>query len=171
VAFEGISFNTAKLTYHYRLNTIDTSWRSTTDTVLNFVSLPPGDYQFEILAMNSEGIKSKISSFKFKIANPFYLTPLFYITASILAIIIIAMLIKLIADRQIKKHKEKALIKQKLSDLEMKALRTQMNPHFIFNSLNSIQHFILGRDEESANNYLTKFAKLMRSVLNHCGKN
>ena len=54
---------------------------------------------------------------------------------------------------------------RRITDMEMMALRSQMNPHFIFNCLNSINRFVLRNDTESASNYLTKFSKLMRMVL------
>jgi two-component system LytT family sensor kinase len=49
--------------------------------------------------------------------------------------------------------------------LALRSLRTQMNPHFIFNSLNSVNSFIAANDERSANKYLSEFSKLMRNVL------
>lgn len=54
---------------------------------------------------------------------------------------------------------------RRIASLEMMALRSQMNPHFIFNCLNSINRFVLRNDNEAASNYLTKFSKLMRMVL------
>ncbi|MBK8504029.1 MAG: histidine kinase [Saprospiraceae bacterium] len=57
------------------------------------------------------------------------------------------------------------LLKQKASDLEMQALRAQMNPHFIFNSLNSINNFILRNEKQQASDYLVKFSKLIRLIL------
>jgi len=61
--------------------------------------------------------------------------------------------------------------KQQLSDLEMKALRAQMNPHFVFNCLNSINRMILGGDIKDASSYLTKFSRLIRKVLENSEKN
>lgn len=63
------------------------------------------------------------------------------------------------------KERELAEIKQKASELEMQALRAQMNPHFIFNSLNSINRFILQNNRTQASEYLTKFSKLVRLIL------
>jgi len=63
------------------------------------------------------------------------------------------------------REKEKAQVRQRLADLEMKALRAQMNPHFVFNALNSVQNFILKNDTREASRYLTKFARLMRLIL------
>ena len=56
---------------------------------------------------------------------------------------------------------------KRLAEIEMKALRAQMNPHFIFNALNSIQKFIFEKDEYAASQYLTKFSRLIRLILDH----
>ncbi len=89
--------------------------------------------------------------------NRFYM-----ITGSILEIIIfslgLAYKIKI-------EYEEKLMLQNKVSLNEISALRAQMNPHFIFNSLNSIQHFILSNDRLSAIRYLSKFSKLTRNVL------
>lgn len=58
-------------------------------------------------------------------------------------------------------------VKQEKTELEQKQLRAQMNPHFIFNCLNSIQHFVVAGDVKNANRYLTGFARLMRQTLEH----
>ena len=58
-------------------------------------------------------------------------------------------------------------IEKQLFDLEQKALQLQMNPHFIFNSLNSIQYYILKNDKTSSNRYLAKFSRLMRIILDN----
>jgi sensor histidine kinase YesM len=62
-------------------------------------------------------------------------------------------------------EKIKAEFEQQASQLEMQALRAQMNPHFIFNSLNSINRFILQNNKAQASEYLTKFSKLVRMIL------
>ena len=62
---------------------------------------------------------------------------------------------------------ELLVIKQKQAEIEMKALRAQMNPHFIFNSLNSINKYILKSDHANASRYLTRFAKLIRLILDN----
>jgi LytS/YehU family sensor histidine kinase len=62
-------------------------------------------------------------------------------------------------------EKEQAKLKHRATELEMQALRSQMNPHFIFNSLNSINRFILQNNKSSASEYLTKFSKLVRLIL------
>ncbi|CAN5775015.1 hypothetical protein BH10BAC2_BH10BAC2_39930 [soil metagenome] len=62
-------------------------------------------------------------------------------------------------------RKRKAMFEKKVLQMEMKALRAQMNPHFIFNSLHSINKYVIENDKHLASAYLTRFAKLMRLVL------
>lgn len=64
-------------------------------------------------------------------------------------------------------EKDKAALQQRAKELEIQALRSQMNPHFIFNCLNAINRFILGHETEAASDYLTKFSRLMRMIMNH----
>jgi tetratricopeptide (TPR) repeat protein len=75
-------------------------------------------------------------------------------------------------EQQLKVHlleteKTKAEMQKKAGELEMQALRAQMNPHFIFNSLNSINYFILQNNKLEASEYLTKFSRLIRIILNN----
>jgi tetratricopeptide (TPR) repeat protein len=64
-------------------------------------------------------------------------------------------------------ERSKAALQQRTKELEVQALRSQMNPHFIFNCLNAINRFILGHETEAASDYLTKFSRLMRMIMNH----
>jgi tetratricopeptide (TPR) repeat protein len=64
-------------------------------------------------------------------------------------------------------ERAKAALQQRTKELEVQALRSQMNPHFIFNCLNAINRFILGHETEAASDYLTKFSRLMRMIMNH----
>jgi sensor histidine kinase YesM len=69
------------------------------------------------------------------------------------------------------RHKnEKLKLQQRAADLEMQALRAQMNPHFIFNCLSAINHFILNNETDKASDYLTQFSRLLRMVLVNAGK-
>jgi tetratricopeptide (TPR) repeat protein/anti-sigma regulatory factor (Ser/Thr protein kinase) len=71
--------------------------------------------------------------------------------------------------QKLESEKSRAELLYQQNELEMRALRAQMNPHFIFNCLNSINRFIIGNDAEQAADYLTKFAKLIRIVLEKSG--
>lgn len=66
---------------------------------------------------------------------------------------------------QSKKKREEAALKQKITETKMESLRAQMNPHFIFNSLNSIENFMMRNERRTASEYLTKFSELIRIML------
>ncbi|MBL7900741.1 MAG: histidine kinase [Bacteroidia bacterium] len=83
-------------------------------------------------------------------------------------VVFIAFLVWLITKRyrtQLKKERERDQLNAHLNALETKAIRTQMNPHFMFNSLNTLQRFILEKDFDNAHVYLTKFSRLLRKML------
>ncbi|MBA4848956.1 histidine kinase [Emticicia sp. BO119] len=88
--------------------------------------------------------------------------------AILLEIIVFALAIakKIEEERNVKTELE-----QKTMQVEMMALRSQMNPHFLFNSLNSIRYMVMVNDNENATDYLSKFSKLLRMILNHSEKN
>ncbi len=73
-------------------------------------------------------------------------------------------------NEKLKSENEQALLKQTAAELEMKALRAQMNPHFIFNCLSSINHYILKNETEAASDYLTRFSRLIRMVLTNSNR-
>jgi len=82
---------------------------------------------------------------------------------SLILIVIAAVFINISV--RLKKKREEATFKQKIAETQMQALRAQMNPHFIFNSLSSIENFIMKNDKLHASDYLTKFASLIRMIL------
>jgi tetratricopeptide (TPR) repeat protein len=64
-------------------------------------------------------------------------------------------------------ERAKVALLERAKELEIQALRSQMNPHFIFNCLNAINRFVLSHETEAASDYLTKFSRLMRMIMNH----
>jgi len=64
-----------------------------------------------------------------------------------------------------KKKRTESVFRQKIAETQMQALQSQMNPHFIFNSLNSIENFIMQNEKRLASDYLNKFARLIRTIL------
>ncbi len=155
--------------FKYRLIGYDDDWieaGNSRDAI--YTKVPGGKYIFEIMAANSSGIWNKIpKSMEINIDTPFYKSNIFY---SLLALISIS-LARFLYKKRIQQIREKEKIKSdfaiQLAEVEMRALRAQMNPHFIFNSLNSINKYILYNDPRNASRYLTKFAKLIRLILNN----
>ncbi|MEQ1743805.1 MAG: histidine kinase [Saprospiraceae bacterium] len=143
------------------------AWKEAgTDNFANFLNLAPGHYVFRARTANSDGVwGTEEAALNIIIYPPWWQTWTFQFS-------LLAALIAVgwwLYRRQISvvegREKEKAQIRQQLADLEMKALRSQMNPHFVFNALNSVQNFILKNDPREASKYLTKFARLMRLIL------
>ncbi len=171
--FDGICLtNPDKVLYSYKLEGFDKTWSP--NTAINFAgydNLPAGKYMFKVKSCNNEGIWNiEPVTFSFRIKSAFYKT-WWFITISILLLSLIVYSIFKYRLMQIQK-KQKADFDKKveISKAELKALRAQMNPHFVFNSLNSIQHYILNNKGEEAVKYLSKFAKLIRNILNNSEK-
>ena len=91
----------------------------------------------------------------------FWYLPIILVSLSLL----IWLLVKLRISNVRKRDKEKYDLRQQLMQMEMNALRSQMNPHFIFNAINSIQHYVLMNEKDLANKYLVKFSRVVRNVL------
>jgi ligand-binding sensor domain-containing protein len=170
-----IEFNTLgcslpeKTKYQYQLVGNDKDWiMSGTRNYVSYTNLKSGDYEFRVRASNYDGEwNEKYTSLKIQIATPFYKT-WWFILCSMIGIFTI---IYSIYRNKIKINKEKEALRilynKELAQLELKALRAQINPHFLFNSLNSINNFILKNDTKKASRYLIKFSQLVRSILNH----
>lgn len=168
VDYVGISYGAdGDVEYTYRLEGFDPNWKKTRQTSLDFIALPAGEYKLEIFAMNKFGVVSKLLPIRIIIKAPFWQTPWFISLAALLLMALTWMIVTAKVKRSRKKEKAARDIQEKLQELEQKALRAQMNPHFIFNSLNSIQGFILDNDADSANRYLSSFARLIRQTLDN----
>jgi ligand-binding sensor domain-containing protein len=171
--FDGISLtNPEKVLYSYKLEGRDKSWSPNTEiNNAKFDNLSPGKYTFKVKSCNNEGIWNiEPTTFSFTIKTPFYKTWLFYLTC---LSIIIAVFIGVFKYR-VNKLKQKQQLEfehlKEVSKAELTALKAQMNPHFVFNALNSIQHYILNSKGDEAVKYLSKFAKLIRIILNSTEK-
>ncbi|MBK6621085.1 MAG: histidine kinase [Saprospirales bacterium] len=154
-----------RIPYRFRLKP-DQPWKEGTSTKTLFSSLAPGDYRFEVQARNEFGEWSESTVYPFLIRAPWWETALF--RASGLALLLGAgFLFYRLRTSQLK---ARFALRKQLSELEQTAIRAQMNPHFIFNCLNSIQRCIADNDAENAMRYLARFARLVRSALELSGR-
>lgn len=172
INFIGLSYkNAGKLQYKYRMNGLDTTWAYTQNREIRFTTLPPNNYLFELCVLDSNGECKGMIMTSFLIRPPFWqkwwFIALICLTCTLLIFQFLRYRISLVRERE---HKNSELNKT-LLNLKLKALRAQMNPHFTFNVMNSIQHFILNKDDESAHRYLSKFSKLIRTVLHNSEDN
>jgi LytS/YehU family sensor histidine kinase len=121
-----------------------------------------------VKASNSDGVFSRnVATITFYIAKPFWTRWWFRITMILFFAGIITAIIYWRVRNVISEEQEKLKISGMVGELELKALRAQMNPHFIFNSLNSIQDFVLNHQGTEAAKYLSKFARLVRMILDN----
>jgi two-component sensor histidine kinase len=168
VEFAAVSYRSSgNITYQYRLLGLDSGWKETNATYLEYLSLSSGKYQFELQAVNKFGISSKLLSFNFSVATPFWRTIWFYVIILLVFLSLVWLTVSLRIKSIHRRQEEKEQLQLRMSELEHKALLAQMNPHFIFNCLNSIQQYIFGQDISTANKYISGLAKLIRSTLYH----
>lgn len=165
VKFLSLHFRSnGNIPYRFRLLQAggDTTWTHTHSQTVYFSNLAPGDYRFQVQAQNEEERWSTVSTLAFTIRPPWWATWWSRMTAAT-ALGMLALGFYRYRVKQIKKEGE---LRDELYRLEQSALQAQMNPHFIFNCLNSIQHFILKNESDAAVLYLARFAKLVRTALN-----
>jgi LytS/YehU family sensor histidine kinase len=146
---------------------LDTTWKETRETFLDYPTLPSGDYELQISAINKFGVHSSLMHLRLTVETPFWNRAWFYVAICIVLIsltwLFVSIRIKAIRYRQ----EEERLLMRKMSEMEHMALQSQMNPHFIFNCLNSIQQYIFDQDIFAANKYITGFSKLIRATLHN----
>jgi hypothetical protein len=169
IHYTGLCFKDAgNVEYKYKMEGIDSGWTYTRYTSVKYQTLPPGDYRFIVYARNNDGYWGTTPGLlMFNISPAWWQTWWFRLIAgSILAAMIIAVFkIRLMKIRA--RESEKSKLRQRVAETELHALRAQMNPHFIFNAINSVQYFITRNDPESSQRYLAKFARLIRYVVDN----
>ncbi len=154
--------------YKYVMLGLDKDWTYTYNNTVQYTTLPPGEYKFVVRSMNKKGIWSESdASVTFRISPPFWET-WWFLALTMLSVLLFSGLIIFLWIRNIKiKEQAKSEINRKIATIELQALRAQMNPHFMFNTMSSIQHYITTNETESALRYLSKFSKLMRKILDN----
>lgn len=167
VNFTGISFAGGQdIEYKYTLGNSDTTY--TKLGTVNFSALQPGRYQFSVWARVKHGIWTTTpASFSFLIKTPFWKT-YWFIISCILFVLLLILYYGIWKFMRIRSQaEEKAIRQRQMTELELQALRAQINPHFLFNALNSIQNYYSNNDERKANYYLTSFAGFIRKTLTY----
>ena len=164
IEFSALSFLTNRQTpYHYRLSGVDKDWvNANGDGFASYTNLSPGKYVFSVKAGNDAA--APVTTISLVIASPWYKQWWFILIYIASAGALAYRWIKM-REKSVKTQMQLNRQQYKMAEAEMNALRAQMNPHFLFNSLNSINNFILKNDAENAAGYLTKFSRLMRLIL------
>jgi len=168
-SFSGVDYaNPEALRYRWILEGFSREWSpALTEREAVFSNLPPGSYTFRVMASAGAGWTDP-ASFAFTIAAPWW--EWWWVRALVIAAfaVVIWFIFKLRL-RQVEARnrivQERLMLENSVLQLEQEASRLQMNPHFIFNCLNSIQGLIAAQDNQSAKRYLGRFGKLMRQIL------
>ncbi|HEX5113006.1 MAG TPA: histidine kinase, partial [Saprospiraceae bacterium] len=152
--------------YQYKLEGYDIQWKESKDNVASYSHLSPGDYTFYVKASeNNSFFDEPIASYSFTISKPFVLKPWFLSLVIVTAVSLLWMLIK---SRE-KRSERQALLKKEMVESQLSALKAQINPHFLFNSFNTLITII---DENAKNpdvaiEYVEKLADFYRSILQY----
>ncbi len=161
--------------YQYVMEGYEKEWSPVSDkTSATYGNIHEGRYTFKLKAQSPDGVWSSPLTYTFRVIPPWYRTWWFIAAAVGCLVTFFYLIIRWRLQQKFRvqlerseKERQLANLRHKTGELEMQALRAQMNPHFIFNCLSSINHFILKNDSEMASEYLTKFSRLIRMVLNN----
>ncbi len=161
--------NPEKVNYSHILEGFEKKWSpASKERLATYSNLSPGAYTFKVISSNNEGVWNKIPAhFIFTIDKPVWQTWWFRISILLFFIINLILFIRYRLLQIKYREMQKTELNKKIANIESQALRAQMNPHFIFNTLSSIQHYISNNDTDAALKYLSKFAKLMRSIMDN----
>lgn len=172
VEFSGLDYtNPQKNQYRYKLENYDEDWimANAYQRRAEYRKVGPGYYRFIVTGSNNDGVWNEKGISLTLIVRPPWWKNWIFRTIFLLVSVLLLWSIIVIRVKSIKrKHeveKKMLTIEKQVFELEQKALRLQMNPHFMFNSLNAIQNFVLANDTDKAVNYLAKFSHLMRMIL------
>jgi len=155
------------ISYHYRLIGLDSTWNKQPydKNGIEYKALAPGTYQFEVL-LKLKGIIQGKAQIDFIIKKPFWQTAWFIFALIVLIIVLSYLFFR----RRIKRLKQRTSQLKELNDIKLQALQAQLDPHFVFNALNCVQNMVLEGNVMQTNDYLVKFANLMRKVLENSRK-
>lgn len=163
--FTGLAFRSGgTFRYKYRMKGLDKKWTQveSSHNFARYSALPSGQYQFEVKAINEDGVESnETATVYIDIAYPIWEKWWFILLAILFTLGIIMFVFRI----RIRAIQHKAHLEQALGKAALESLKLQMNPHFLFNAMNTIQRYMMRNDAPRASNYLARFSKLMRAVL------
>lgn len=169
ITFRANNFDaSANLHYQYKLEGLDGRW--SLPTLVNearFALLPSGDYTFKVKAVDANALNHPCAEIKFTVVPTLTETLVF----KVLMLGTLLFIVALIAVWRLRSFKQKVeeqnLYEAKIAQVELRALHAQINPHFIFNCLNSIKYCVSAHNFEAADKYIDHFSTLLRRFLEY----
>lgn len=166
--FSAIGYNLPEQnTFAYQLVGVDEDWvYAGRRRFASYTNIPGGRYQFRLKAANNEGEwNPELYTLDIFITTPWWKAWWFWLSLGGGALLAVVAFMRWRIAQVRRKEAVKADFDRKLANVELNALRAQMNPHFIFNCLNSIDYYILKNDTDKASDYLNRFSRLIRLIL------
>ncbi|NML57490.1 sensor histidine kinase [Chryseobacterium cheonjiense] len=157
-----------KISYKYKVEGLSKSWQISNSSKIILNSLPPGKYIFKVYGLGYNGKRSYIyTELPFEIKPQFWQTLWFTIFVIILIIAVLVVIVNAYIQKLRNKKLKNILYEKKIAELELQAIKAQINPHFIYNCLNSIQFLLYKKDYEETENYLNIFSQMIRKTLQY----
>ena len=168
IDFKAINFSSpGSVKYKYKFD--DDKWVETDYDFLNLIALKNGKYELQIMAKSQNADWSKPFYFSFRVLPRFVETIWFYLLILLMLVCLHFLIIIWRLKLNKKKIRQELELTERINELKHQALSAMMNPHFIFNSLNSVQYLINCQRNEEANDYIAMMAKLIRKNLDTAG--
>jgi ligand-binding sensor domain-containing protein len=166
IEFSAVDLTGFNPAFEYSINNRD--WIRAQNNTLSLQNQPPDNYTIRIRSIKRDGTpSSQVATIYFRIKTPFWKSSWFWGPLLLSGFALILFLVQRRNRQRQKIAIEKITTEKKLAELEMQALKAQINPHFVFNCLNSIKGFIYDKDYAQADRYLDKFSDLMRSTIDN----
>ena len=156
-----------KTKFKYKLEGFDAEWREGTELKsAAYTNVPGGNYKFLFQVYDEDHSFSPVTSTTHLFISTIWWKTIWFQALTGILMIVLTYFIYRYRILQVRKEEQlKSRYEKKLANVEMSALRAQMNPHFIFNSLNSIEYYIINNEPEKASDYLNRFSRLIRLIL------
>lgn len=166
ISYTAITFQANQsLRYRYKLDDRNSTWNETNVDQVEFYNLNPGKYTLQIAA------KKYNSDWSAPFSYTFTVLPLWYQCWWFAGVCLALLLVMYLWIARIRwREREKTTYNKRIAALRSNALASQMNPHFIFNTLNSLQTFVLLNKPLAANYYIAKFSTLVRWIMSYSAK-
>ncbi|MGE8555880.1 MAG: histidine kinase [Chryseobacterium jejuense] len=160
-----------KISYKYKIEGLNDNWEISNSPKVILNSLPPGSYTFKVFGLGYNGKQSYSSSdINFEIKPKFWQTWWFKLIMILLGAAMLFIFITLYFQKKRNKKLESLYYEKKIAELELQAIKAQINPHFIYNCLNSIQFLLYKKDYAETENYLDVFSQMIRKTLHYSEK-
>jgi two-component sensor histidine kinase len=160
-------FKPSKILYLCRMEGFEENWNNVGNAGrITYTNLDPGEYILKVQARNGDQVAAREElRLNISITPPLWTRPWFMILSILLLLLLVVTAVILIIRKQNRKERMEAEREKEMLELQLKSIRSQINPHFTFNAINSIGSFIYSNDPDKTYDYFTKFSKLIRHTL------